>query len=328
MKISDLRKTISSRLARLDPALLGLVITLLALMAIFTLKSPYFLTVRNWLNIGRAVSIRGVVALGMTVIMVAGGLDLSLAAVMSATTMAVYALLKAGAPEPLTVVLGLLFGATMGSLNGLVVTKGRITPIIATLAMSNLIGGTGVALTGGGQSLGISMSQFAFLARGRVGTIPVPLILWSLGCVAIYVLLRYTRFGHYSYSIGANPLACRVSGVRVDYWRFLMFVLEGALAGFGGLLIISQTGSAATTQWGSAGLGSQFDVIAAVILGGAGLAGGRGSIVGTVLGMILLGVLANGMTLTGIPPFWHTVLRGLILLVAILVDTWRTGGFR
>ena len=156
----------------------------------------------------------------------------------------------------------------------------------------------------------------------------VPLILWSLGCVAIYVLLRYTRFGHYSYSIGANPLACRVSGVRVDYWRFLMFVLEGALAGFGGLLIISQTGSAATTQWGSAGLGSQFDVIAAVILGGAGLAGGRGSIVGTVLGMILLGVLANGMTLTGIPPFWHTVLRGLILLVAILVDTWRTGGFR
>ena len=314
---------LAGRLRGVDPGRAGLVVTLIVLCVVFSRESPFFLTAENALNIGRAVAIRGVVAVGMTVVMISGGLDLTISAVMATVGIIIHVLLQAGLPEAAAALLAFGAAVGIGSTNGLLVTKGRITPLIATLAAGTVIRGAAIIFTGG-RSANIGTERYPLIKSGTVAGIPVMIIIWLTVCVTVYFVLKHTRFGHYAYAVGGNPLACRVSGIRVDLWRFLMFVFSGSLAGFAGILLIGYT----STALPNAVVGAELDIMAASILGGAGLVGGRGTIIGTSLGIVLMGVLFNGMVLAGMRPYWEVVARGAVLLGAVLLDAWRSGGYR
>lgn len=297
----------------------GLLVTLLAMVALFTILSPYFFDIDNFLNIGRAVAIRGIVAVGLTMVMISGGLDLSIASVMAASGMLTATLLKADHPDLVAALGAVASGAVMGTINGFFITKVRINPIIATLGSMSIMRGAGY-LYSGGIALSIGADRFKYLGRGYMFGIPVPLILWAAVCLLSFLALRYTRFGQYAYAIGSNETACRVAGVNVDRWRIVLYITCSALAGLAGVVLTSLSGTATPT----AALGAELDIIAAVILGGISLAGGRGSIVGTVLGMLILGTMANGMILTDVSPYWQVVLRGVVLMAAVSLDSLRT----
>lgn len=305
----------------MDWTKLGLVLTLLGMIVFFSLASPYFLSVRNFLNIGRRVSIYGTVAVGLTIVMVAGGIDLTVGSVMMAATMVGAILIRSGTTEWLAAVLGCVTGMVLGAVNGLVVTKGRISPIIATLGTMSIIRGAGYVLSDG-RNISIGMQRFAFLARGQIGGIPTALIWWLLACALGFFILRYTLFGQYAYAIGGNADACRVSGVQVDLWRFLTYVISGLVASFGGVVLLSQSALGAPSSM----MGAELDILAAVIVGGVGLGGGQGGMVGTILGTLILGVLANGMVLTGIPPYCQYAVRGVVMVISVMLDSLRKGG--
>jgi ribose transport system permease protein len=310
-------------LPRLDVGIFGLVVTLVGMGVFFSIASPYFLSAENFLNIGRSVSIRGIAAAGLTMVMISGGLDLSIAAVMAAAGMLTASLVQAGVPMWVAVLAAIASGAAMGSVNGFFITKVRINPIIATLGAMSIMRGAGYIFSGG-ISISIPTDAFKFLGRGYLFGIPVPLILWVLVCVIVFFILRFMRFGQYTYAIGGNADACRVSGVRVDFWRFLLYVCSGTLAAFAGVVLTSLSATATPT----AAIGAELDIIAAVILGGVSLSGGQGGVVGTVLGMLILGTMGNGLTLMNMKPYWQIVMRGVILMIAVTVDSLRTGGYR
>jgi len=304
--------------------MLGLVVTLVGLSAYFASASPYFLRVENLLNIGAHGAIRGIVAIGLTIVMVAGGLDLTITAVMCAVGMVTAELIITGTPEWLAAVIGLATGGAMGAANGLLVTKGRIQPVVATLSTMSIMRGVAFIIERDrARGVSLQLDQFSFLARDRfAGSMPTPLIWWLLACGIGFFILRYTVLGQYVYAIGGNSDACRVSGVRVDLWRFLTYVLSGLASGFAGLMLLSLT----NTAYSQAAMGAELDIMAAVILGGVGLGGGRGGVVGTMLGTLILGVLNNGMTLTSTPLYWQYIARGAILVVSVGLDTLRKGG--
>jgi ribose/xylose/arabinose/galactoside ABC-type transport system permease subunit len=297
---------------------IGLLVTLLAMGALFSVLSPYFFSVNNFLNIGRAVAIRGIVAVGLTMVMISGGLDLSIAAVMAASGMLTATLLQADQPDLVAVLGAVASAAVMGAINGFFIIKVRINPIIATLASMSIMRGAGY-LYSGGIALSIGADRFKYLGRGYLLGIPVPLMLWAAVCLVAFLALRFTRFGQYAYAIGGNDTACRVAGVNVDRYRMALYVSCSTLAGLAGVVLTSLSGTATPT----AALGAELDIIAAVILGGISLAGGKGSILGTVLGMLILGTMANGMTLTNVSPYWQVVLRGVVLMAAVSLDSLR-----
>jgi ribose/xylose/arabinose/galactoside ABC-type transport system permease subunit len=302
--------------------IIGLAVTLLAMGVLFTTLSPYFLTVKNLLNIGRAVSIRGIVAAGLTLVLVSGGIDLTIGSNMAATGMLVAFLLRAGWPTPLAIAGGLAFGATLGLITSFFVTKVGINPLITTLGMMSIVRGAGYVVSGGISVQVPGASALPILSRGRLLGIPNPLIMWLAVCALCYFLLQYTRFGQYVFAIGGNDDACRVAGVKVSQVKTGTFVLCGVLAAFGGVLLTALGGGASPTN----AQGSELDIIASVVLGGVSLSGGSGSIFGTMLGTLILGSVDNGMTLIGLRPYWQVVVRGAILMFAVTLDTLRTGG--
>ncbi len=302
---------------------IGLVLTLLAMGVLFSTLSPYFLSVKNFMNIGRAVAIRGIVAAGLTLVMISGGIDLSIAAVLAASGMFVATLLRLGLPGPLVVIGGIGIGVALGMINGFFITKVGINSLIATLGMMSIVRGLGYVISGG-IHVNIPGDSFQELGRGRLLGIPNPLILWVVVCLLCYLLLQYTRFGQYTFAIGGNETACRVAGVKVGQYKMALYVLCAALAGFAGVILTSLSGAAIPT----AATGAELDIVAAVVLGGVSLRGGRGSIVGTVLGTLVLGFVNNGLTLIGMRPYWQIVTRGGILMLAVTLDSLRTGGLR
>ena len=307
-------------LARLN--IIGLAATLLIMGVLFSSLSPYFLTVRNLLNIGRAVSIRGIVAAGLTLVLITGGIDLSIGSNMAATGMLIAFMLRAGWPVALAVLAGIAFGAALGLITSFFVTKVGINPLITTLGMMSIVRGLGYVVSEG---VSISLpgdSVLPVLSRGRVLGIPNPLILWLAICLLCYLLLKYTRVGQYIFAIGGNENACRVAGVRVNRVKTLTYVLCASLAGFGGVLLTSLGGGASPTN----AMGTELDIVASVVLGGISLSGGTGSIVGTVLGTLVLGTINNGLTLIGMRSYWQVAVRGAILMLAVTLDVLRTGG--
>lgn len=302
--------------------IIGLVVTLVAMGVLFTTLSPYFLTVRNLLNIGRAVAIRGVVAAGLTIVMISGGIDLSIGSNMAASGMLIAYMLRAAWPTPLAVIGGVAFGAMLGLITSFFVTKVGINPLITTLGMMSIVRGAGYVVSEG---VSISLpgnSAVQVLARGRLLGIPNPLLIWLAVCALCHLLLQYTRFGQYIFAIGGNESACRVAGVQVNRIKVLAYVLCAVLAGFGGVLLTSLGGGASPTN----AMGAELDIIASVVLGGVSLRGGTGSILGTVLGTLVLGCVDNGLTLIGMPAYWQVVVRGVILMLAVTLDALRTGG--
>jgi ribose transport system permease protein len=291
----------------------------------FTLLSPYFLQLNNMMNIARSISINGIAAAGETMVLISGGLDLSVASVMAASGMIVSSLImNAGWAVGPARVAAMGFGLLVGLSNGLIITKARINPLITTLATGFIIRGAGYVASNG-RTLGVIKEGYSELGRGRLlDAVPFPVIGLMLVYLLVYFVMQYTRLGHYIYAIGGNPVACRVSGINVDRWRISIYALCGMIAGTAGVLLSSLTGSGIP----NAAIGSELVIIAGVILGGVSLSGGIGRVEGTLLGVLILGTLTNGLIMLNVQSYWQIIAQGGVLLTAVLIDTWRTGGYR
>ncbi len=300
---------------------IGLVVTLIVIIVISTFASPYFLTVKNFLNIGQAISIRGIIAIGLTIVLITGGLDLSIAAVAAVAGMTAAALINAQVNGWLAAILALIFAGILGGINGTIVVKFRINPIIATLGTLLLFRGLAYVVSGG-KNVVIGVNTWSFLGRGFLLGIPVSLIIYLILLVLAYLFLRYTITGNYIYAIGGNSEACRNSGIKVDRLRFSVYIFTAMLSGVAGLILMSQAGTATPVSLS----GAELDIIAAVLLGGIALSGGRGSLFGTFLGSLLIGVINNALILTQVQIYWQMVARGVLLIIAVTLDSFRRGG--
>lgn len=292
----------------------GLVVVTLVMI----LASDTFLTASNLSNIARQVSINAIIAVGMTCVILTGGIDLSVGPVMALSGTLTDGLMVAGVPPGLAIGAGLLVGVAFGIGNGLFVAYLHMPPIIVTLATMGIARGFGLMYTDGYPISGLP-EWFAFFGRGSVFGMQVPILIMLLTYLAAYVLLQHTRIGRYIYAIGGNEEAVRLSGVRAARFKLLVYGISGLTAAIAGLVLTSRLMSGQP----NAGVSFELDAIAAVVLGGASIAGGRGVIVGTLLGAMLLGVLNNGLNMLGVSPYVQSVIKGGIILLAIFIRRQR-----
>lgn len=299
-----------------------LFIAYLVMLLFFTIASPYFFNMRNFLNIGLYSSIVGTSAVGMTLVLLSGGIDVSVGAIMGLVGVAMGMMLQANYPMPLVVLSGLIMGTFCGLVNGLIITKLRINALIATLSTMAIFRGLAFVVCGG-LSVLITSVDFRWFGRGYLLNIPVSLIIMIVFFIIFGYILKNTKFGRRIYATGGNPRASYLSGINIRRIRIWVFTISGFTAGLGGLLMASQTGSGLP----QAGQGMELDVIAAVVLGGTSLAGGRGKIIGTLLGVLMMSTLSNGMILMNVPSFYQQIAKGCVLLLAVMVDTIRVGNY-
>jgi ribose transport system permease protein len=297
---------------------LGLLAMLILLGAALSFVSPYFLTTNNLLNIGRGIAIVGIVAVGETIVIIAGGFDLSVGSTMAAAGMTAGWMVTAGVPLPLAFAAAILIGIVVGFANGTIISYARINPLIATLATLAIVRGLGYVISGGRELVIFNENFLAFGVGTFLGIPYIVLLLIATFLVSGWVMPR-TLFGRYAYAIGSSAKAAQRAGIPVARWRIAYYVVCGALSALAGLVFVARTGNAQP----SAALGIELDVITAVILGGTSLTGGRGRLSGTLIGLVLLGVVNNGLILVGVPAFWQQVVKGGILLTAVLYDELR-----
>ena len=309
------------RLARVQS-----LVALVAISVALSLASPAFLTPDNALNILRQISGNLCLSIGMTVVILTGGIDLSVGAVLALAGAMAARLIKfgvtwhaAGLHFEFTlsgaIAVALLAGCGLGLFNGIAVTKLRLPPFVATLAMLSIARGFTFLWTGGYPITGLP-SGFGFMGSGS--WLGVPMQVWIVGMLAVMFMLiaGQTAFGRHLYAVGGSERAARLSGVSVDHTKLAAYAICGTLSGLAGLLVTARLDSAQP----NAGLGYELDSIAAVVIGGASLSGGRGSIAGTVLGCLIIGVLNNGLFLLDVSPFWQQSIKGAVILLAVAVD--------
>lgn len=295
----------------------GLVIGFLALAAALTVASPVFLTWSNLMNVARQVSINGLLAAGETFVVLAAGIDISIG-----STMALAGAIVAGVGLAHGFALGglaaLLVGVAVGLVNALFVVRFRVPAFIATLAMLGIARGATLIYTHGRPISGLPES-FLYIGNGWLGPVPFPVVLMLATYAVAHVTLRHTAFGRYVYAVGGNARAARYAGINTERVQYAVYAIAGFLAAVGGIVLTSRLASADP----QAGVGIELDAIAAVVLGGASLFGGEGSVLRTLLGALILGVLNNGMNLLNVSPFYQEVIKGAVILLAVVVGNWR-----
>lgn len=301
---------------------ISLIAAIIALAAAIGSQNSAFFLASNIKTIGMAVTISGLLALVQTVVIIMGGIDLSVGSVAGLASVT-SAMIFMNAGSAASLVGALAIGAVCGVISGCIVVFGRVTPMIATLA--GLIAFKGVAqLVSNGRAQGYTGADpfYAFLARGTL--LGVPTLIWVLVLVAvlIHVMLSYTKVGRNIYAVGGNDTAARLSGININRYILGVFALAGTIAALAGILITARTGSGQPIS-GSEGL--EFQSITAAALGGVALRGGKGSIGGTILAVILLGILLNGMSLLGVNPFWQNLAQGTLLVAAVVIQQVRNG---
>ncbi|MFN7225208.1 MAG: ABC transporter permease [Paracoccaceae bacterium] len=301
--------------------------SLIALLVFFSVASPNFLQTSNILAILQATSVNGVLAIAATLVIITGGIDLSVGTLMTfCAVMAGVILTNAGMPLPLGVVGAIAVGAICGTISGMLVAKMKIPPFIATLGMMLILKGLSLVISGTkpiyfNDTPGFSEISTGSLIGKIIPSVPVPngvLILFILALVIGFVLNR-TVLGRYCFALGSNEEAVRLSGVNTDAWKIAIYALAGGICGIAGLIIASRLNSAQPAL----GLGYELDAIAAVVIGGTSLAGGRGSIVGTMIGALIMAVLLNGLRIMSVAQEWQTVVTGLIIIAAVYADMLR-----
>jgi len=296
---------------------LGPLIGLLAITIILSVMNANFLTLNNILNVLRQVSINALIAFGMTFVILTGGIDLSVGSILALAGALTGGILASGFNPILGVLIGLIFGAVLGAVNGLIISKGKVAPFIATLATMTIYRGFTLVYTDGRPITGFSDSEFfKFLGRGYFFSIPIPVILMLIAYAILLFTLRKTVFGRQVYAIGGNEEASILSGLKVDRVKIWVYSLTGALSALAGIILTSRLNSAQPT----AGSAYELDAIAAVVLGGTSLSGGKGRIFGTLIGALIIGVLNNGLNLLGVPSFYQQVVKGGVILLAVVLD--------
>ncbi|MCM3723645.1 ribose ABC transporter permease [Solibacillus isronensis] len=300
---------------------LGPLLGLFLIVIVITILNPSFMTTDNVLNILRQVSISALIAFGMTFVILTGGIDLSVGSTLALTGAVAATMLASGIDPVLTILAALLLGAVLGAVNGVIIAKGKVAPFIATLATMTIYRGLTLVYTDGRpvSDLGNEIT-FQMLGKGYFFGIPVPVCTMILAFIALYVIMHKTTFGRRVYAVGGNEAASKLSGINVDRVKIAVYSLTGMLAALSALILTSRLNSAQPT----AGTSYELDAIAAVVLGGTSLTGGKGWIFGTLVGALIIGVLNNGLNLIGVSSFFQQVVKGIVILIAVLIDRKKT----
>ncbi|MEJ5963723.1 ABC transporter permease subunit [Pedobacter immunditicola] len=301
-------------------------IALFVLCFAISLLSDKFLTVDNGWNVLRQISVNICISVGMTFVVLTAGIDLSVGSVLAFCGALTAGLLKNGIQFPEgdlfigftlfgVILVGIMVGCLMGTMNGWVITKFNVPPFVATLAMLTIARGLTMLYTQGFPISGLG-ENFSYLGTGWLLGIPVPVWISAAVVLIAVIITNKTRLGRYIYAIGGNESASKLSGININKVKIIVYAIAGGLAALGGLIVTSRLDSAQP----NAGNSYELDAIAAVVIGGTSLAGGKGSILGTVLGAIIIGVLNNGLVLLNVSPFWQQVVKGLVILLAVIID--------
>ncbi len=293
----------------------GIVLAFVLLLIVLSFLSDSFLTLSNLLNVTRQVSINAILAAGMTFVILTGGIDLSVGSVLAVSGAMMAGLLSTGKDLLVGIAGGITVGVLLGLMNGLVITKGKVQPFIATLAMLTIARGATLVYTDGRPITGLP-DRFVWLGAGELLRVPMPIFIMGATFLISYVLLTQTVLGRYVYAIGGNEEAARLSGVNVTFYKTVVYVIGGLFSAISAVILTARLNSAQPT----AGSGFELDAIAAVVLGGTTLAGGEGSIGGTLLGALIIGVLNNGLNLLNVSSFYQLVVKGIVILLAVLLD--------
>ena len=292
----------------------GLALSFIVLCVGLSLLSDRFLTLGNAVNVLRQSTINGIIAIGMTYVILTAGIDLSVGAVLALCTVVTADLLQKGLAVPLSVAVGLGLGAGLGWVNGLIITKGRVPPFVATLGMMTVARGLTLTYTQGRPLTGLP-AGFRFMGTGSLGPVPMPIVIAGLAFGGGYIFLTYTRVGKYIFALGNNPVAARYAGIATERYIAFVYAVAGLLAALAGMILAARLNSAQPT----AGLGYEFDAIAAVVVGGTNFAGGEGGLGGTLLGVLVIAVLNNGLNLLNVASFYQPVVTGVVIALALLL---------
>ncbi len=303
----------------------GVLIALIVLIILFSLTSPFFLRVNNLLNILRQISLLGIISMGMTMVIVCAEIDLSVGAIYGAAATVCGLILTNGGSVVMSVTAGIIVGILFGLLNGVLTTYGKIPALIVTLGMMNVARGASLILS---NARVISLSKrtvqteglkdFLYLGQGKIFEIPIISIIFIIVVIAANLIYSKTILGFRMRAVGGNELAAKAAGINKNFNKIIAFVITGFVCAIAGVLNLSFL---ANVQ-GTTGTGLELDVIAAVIIGGTSLSGGEGTIIGTLIGVLIMGVLKNGIILLGVSPFFQMLIIGIVIIAAVAIDMW------
>ncbi|MCA5013747.1 MULTISPECIES: ABC transporter permease [unclassified Enterococcus] len=296
---------------------LGPLLALIALVIVVTVLNPSFITPNNLLNLLRQVSINALIAFGMSFVILTGGIDLSVGSTLALSGALTAGLIANGISPILAMLVGMVLGAFLGLINGLLITKGKMAPFIATLATMTIYRGATLVYTDGNPITGIGESFiFQFMGKGYLFGVPFPIFVMLIFFLLLYVLLHKTAFGKKTYAVGGNLKAAEIAGVKTDRVQMIIYTISGLMASISGIILTSRLNSAQPT----AGQAYEMDAIAAVVLGGTSLSGGKGRLFGTLIGALIIGTINNGLNLLGVSSFYQQIVKGLVIIIAVLLD--------
>ncbi|MCY6369032.1 ribose ABC transporter permease [Clostridium ganghwense] len=288
---------------------------LLILCVIVSIISPRFLSISNIKNVLTQVSVNTIIAIGMTFVILTGGIDLSVGSSLAISGAVAATVVKATGNVFLAIIVAVIIGAIVGVINGIFVSKGKIQAFIVTLATMTIFRGVTQVYTNGTPVSGLGKSFGVIGNKSFIG-LPIPVVITLVVFFIAYYILSQTRYGRYVYALGGNEDSARLSGINTDKIKTIVYVISGITAALSGIIVTSRIGSASAT----AGAGYELDAIAAVVLGGTSLAGGEGSVVGTIIGALIIGVLNNGLNLMNVSPYYQLIVKGLVILLAVMID--------
>lgn len=292
-------------------SLVGLVI----LCIIISIIAPRFLQFSNIINVFTQVSVNAIIAVGMTFVILSGGIDLSVGSIVAISGAVAAAIVKSGGSIFVALPVALVIGSVIGLFNGVIVSKFKIQPFIVTLGTMTIFRGVTYVFTNGMPISGLSQS-FTVIGNNNIIGIPLPVIIIAVVFGLAWYILNQTRYGRYVYSVGGNEDCTRLSGINTDKIKTFVYVICGMAAALSGVIVTSRIGSASP----NAGTGYELDAIAAVVLGGTSTAGGEGTIVGTIIGAMIIGILNNGLNLMNVSPFYQSIVKGSVILIAVILD--------
>lgn len=294
----------------------GMLIILVGLIILMSILEPSFLSSGNIINIVRQMSVIGIVAIGVTFVIITSGIDLSSGSVIALTSVIVASVAQAGSyPVIIAILVAMLVGLSTGVINGTLIAKGGIAPFIVTLGMMTAARGMAL-LYSGGRPIGGLSDTFQFIGQGMIFGLPIPILIFAFIGIVSFVLLNKTKFGKYVYAIGGNEQAAMIAGVNVTKVKIMVYAYAGLLSGLAGMILTSRIASGQPT----AGTMYELDAIAAAVIGGTSLAGGIGTIGGTIIGALIIGVMNNGLDLMNVSSYWQQILKGVIITVAVYID--------
>lgn len=296
---------------------LGPLLALIVLIIFVSILSPSFLSLTNLMNLMRQVSTNALIAFGMTFVIITGGIDLSVGSTLALSSAIMAGMIVNGIDPLIAMTVSLIAGFILGAVNGLLITKGKLVPFIATLATMTIYRGATLVLTDGKPITGLDETfVFQFMGRGYFFGIPFPIVITLVVFALLFVLLHKMSFGRKTFAIGGNEKASFIAGVKSNKIKVFVYSISGVLASLAGIILTSRLNSAQPT----AGESYEMDAIASVVLGGTSMSGGKGRIFGTLIGALIIGTLNNGLNLLGVSTFYQQIVKGIVIIIAVLID--------